>query len=300
MKRLETEIAGIKFKSPIIMASGTFGFGSEYKDFYNLDCLGGISSKGLTLHSKEGNTGIRVWETPSGMINSIGLENPGVKYFVEHIYPDMKALGPRLLVNLGGNTEEEYLEGVELLNSIDIDFLELNISCPNVREGGMAFGLSCSSAEAITRKVVEHSDHKVMVKLSPNGDPPADLAKACEEAGADAISLVNTFQAMAIDIEKRKPVFDNLYAGLSGPCIFPIALRMVHQVVKAVDIPVIGIGGIATVEDIIAMTMAGASGVQIGMMNFSNPYIGRELTEGLIDYMEREDLNSLDEIRGIL
>lgn len=300
MNRLKTEICGVELKNPIIAASGTFGFGREYENYYDPAILGGISSKGLTRYPKSGNTGIRIWETPSGIMNSIGLENPGVEHFVQHELEDMMTLGTTVMVNLGGNTMEEYIEAAEILNDYDFDLLELNISCPNVKSGGMAFGIKCESAELVTRKFKEISKHKVIVKLSPNAENIVEIAKACEEAGADGLSLVNTFQAMAIDVKTRKIVFDNTYAGLSGPAIKPIALRMVHQVCKAVNIPVIGLGGIMNYEDVLEFIMAGATAVQVGTGNFVNPNMMKDIINDLENYMIENNLESLDEIRGIL
>ena len=297
---LKTELLGCTMKNPLIGASGTYGFGEEYAPFYDLEIIGGISSKGLTLNPRPGNTGQRVYETPSGMMNSIGLENPGVKHFIEEILPEMRKLDTVILANLGGHSVEDYLIAAEMLNEADIDMIELNISCPNVASGGMAFGLHCQDAAAITAKVKEVSHHKIMVKLSPNGDNPAELAKACEAAGADGISLVNTFQAMAVDVKNRRAVFDNVYAGLSGPGIFPIALRMVRDAARAVKIPVVGMGGIQSAEDVIAMIMVGARAVEIGTMNLVEPHIVPWLIADLQTYMEEENIGSLDEIRGII
>ena len=297
---LKTELLGCTMKNPLIGASGTYGFGEEYAPFYDLEIIGGISSKGLTLNPRPGNTGQRVYETPSGMMNSIGLENPGVKHFIEEILPEMRKLDTVILANLGGHSVEDYLIAAEMLNEADIDMIELNISCPNVASGGMAFGLHCQDAAAITAKVKDVSRHKIVVKLSPNGDNPAELAKACEAAGADGISLVNTFQAMAVDVKNRRAVFDNVYAGLSGPGIFPIALRMVRGAARAVKIPVVGMGGLQSAEDVIAMIMVGARAVEIGTMNLVEPHIVPWLIADLQTYMEEENIGSLDEIRGII
>lgn len=297
---LKTELLGCTMKNPLIGASGTYGFGEEYVPFYDPEIIGGISSKGLTLNPRPGNTGQRAYETPSGIMNSIGLENPGVKHFIEEILPEMRKIDTVILANLGGHSVEDYLIAAEMLNDADIDMIELNISCPNVASGGMAFGLHCQDAAAITAKVKEVSRHKILVKLSPNGDNPAELAKACEAAGADGISLVNTFQAMAVDLKNRRAVFDNVYAGLSGPGIFPIALRMVRDAARAVKIPVVGMGGIRSAEDVIAMIMVGAQAVEIGTMNLVDPHIVPKLIADLETYMEEENIGSLDEIRGII
>lgn len=297
---LKTKLLGCTMKNPLIGASGTYGFGEEYAPFYDPEIIGGISSKGLTLNPRPGNTGRRIYETSSGIMNSIGLENPGVKHFIEEILPEMRKMDTVILANLGGHSVEDYLIAAEMLNEAAIDMIELNISCPNVASGGMAFGLHCQDAAAITAKVKEVSRHKILVKLSPNGDNPAELAKACEAAGADGISLVNTFQAMAVDVKNRRPVFDNVYAGLSGPGIFPIALRMVRDAARAVKIPVVGMGGIRSAEDVIAMIMVGAEAVEIGTMNLVDPHIVPKLIADLETYMKEENIGSLDEIRGII
>lgn len=291
MNRLKTNFLGTEFKNPLIGASGTYGYGEEYKDYYPVDLIGGISSKGVTYYKKDGNEGIRIQETPSGLLNSIGLENPGIHAFVKDILPKMMTLGPKIFVNLGSNTMDEYVKSAEILNEYDFDFLELNISCPNVKEGGMAFGIKCESAEKITRKIKEVSRHKVVVKLSPNAENIVENALAVESGGADGISLVNTFLGMAIDFDKRKPVFNNIYAGLSGPAIKPIALRMVHQVAHAVKIPVIGIGGITSARDALEFIMAGAKLVQIGTYNFMNPYGVKKILEDMKEYLEKENTN---------
>lgn len=297
---LSLTLCGVALQNPVIAASGTFGFGHEYAERMDVSRLGGISGKGLTLRGSAGNRGERICETPSGLLNSIGLENPGVKHFVEHEAAYLRSLGPAVLCNLGGHSEEDYLEGAALLNEADIDFLELNISCPNVKAGGMAFGLLPDTAAEITKKVKAVTRHPLMVKLSPNAPDLASVARACEAAGADALSLVNTFLGMAIDVKRKKAVFDNVYAGLSGPAIRPIALRMVHQVAHAVQIPVVGMGGIASAEDALAFLMAGARAVQVGTMTFANPGTMLEIIDGLSAYCAKERLNNLQEICGII
>ena len=300
MNRLQTTINGVAFKNPIIAASGTFGFGREYNELYDISILGGISSKGLTLNPREGNSGIRIWETASGMMNSVGLQNPGVKEFINNELPWMKKLGNVVLANLGGATIEEYLQGIELLNNTDVDFIELNISCPNVKAGGMALGIKNEIAYEAVVACKSVCKKPLMVKLSPNAENIIEMAQACEKAGADSLSLVNTFKGLAIDIKKRKPVFDNLYAGVSGAAIKPIALRMVHEVCKNVTIPVVGMGGIYTVEDIVEFIMAGASAVQIGTVNFTHPLAGKELLKELDEYFEKEKIVCIEDIRGIV
>jgi len=297
---LKLSLLGVELKNPVIAASGTFGFGHEYAELFDVSRLGGISGKGLTLNGSFGNTGMRVYETPAGMLNSIGLENPGVRRFVETEAPYMRSLGPAVLCNLGGHSEDDYIEGAELLNGADVDFLELNISCPNVRAGGMAFGTDPAVAGDITKKVKAVSRHPLIVKLSPNAPDVVAVARACEEAGADALSLVNTFLGMAVDVKQRRAVFENVYAGLSGPAILPIALRMVHQVCRAVHIPVVGMGGIASAEDALRFLMVGASAVEVGCMTFANPTVMPEIIDGLENYCKEENLSNILEIRGIL
>ncbi len=297
---LRVKFNHMEFKNPIVAASGTFGFGEEYNEVYEVETLGGICSKGLTLNAKEGNSGIRLWETPMGILNSIGMENPGVKEFVRKELPKMKKYNTRIIANVGGATEEEYLTIIEELNDTDLDMIELNISCPNVKEGCMAFGIHEKSAANIVKQVKRICRHPLVVKLTPNAENIVKVAASCEAAGADGISLINTFKAMAVDIEKRKAVFENVYAGLSGPAIKPIALQMVHEVSKAVSIPVIGMGGIMNWKDAVEFIMAGAHLVQIGTVNFVNPEAGKEIVLGLQNYMEKEGIKSIDEIRGIV
>ena len=297
---LSTTINGIKFKNPIIAASGTFGFGNEYNELYDVSCLGGISSKGLTLNPKVGNHGIRVYETPSGMMNSVGLQNPGVESFVKEGVANMRKFDTVLIANMGGGCIEDYVAGAEMLSKANIDILELNISCPNVKSGGMAFGLKSEVAKDVVAAVRKVCTKPLMVKLSPNAENIVEMALSCEAAGADSLSLVNTFQAMAIDVHRRKPVFDNVYAGLSGAAIKPIALRMVHSVCKQVKVPVVGIGGISTAEDVLEFIMAGASAVQIGTVNFNNPVIGEKLVRDLKDLCVREGIDNLMSVRGII
>ena len=300
MANLGVKFGNIEFKNPVVMASGTFGFGKEYNEIYDIQKLGGVSSKGLTLQKRDGNIGMRVYETPSGMMNSVGLENPGIQGFIDKELQFFKKLDFVRIANVGGGTLEDYIEGVKLLNNQPIDMIELNISCPNVKAGGMAFGIKNEVAREVVRAVRKITDLPLVVKLSPNAEDIVGMAKVCEEEGADGISLVNTFKAMAIDINKRQPVFENVYAGLSGPAIKPIALRMVHEVCKAVSIPVMGMGGITTWQDAIEFIMAGATCIQVGTANFLNPKIGLDIIEGIESYMNREGIKSLDEIRGIL
>lgn len=298
---LLTSLMGVTLQNPVIAASGTFGFGKEYGEYLDISRLGGISGKGLTLRGSGGNKGRRVAETPSGMMNSIGLENPGVEHFVNVECHAMRAFGgPAVIANLGGHSREDYIEGARLLNGADMDILELNISCPNVKAGGMAFGMQPESAAEITAAVKAVTRFPLLVKLSPNAPDIVSVARACEAAGADGISLVNTFLGMAIDVQARKPVFDNVYAGVSGPAIFPIALRMVHQVAHSVSIPVVGMGGIHDTDSALAMLMAGASAIQVGAATFARPAAMTEIIDGLAAYCAREGLDSIGGIVGII
>ena len=298
MRDLSTDLCGIRLQNPLLMASGTFGFGEEFGELIDVSLLGGLCSKGLTLHPREGNCGPRMWETPAGMLNSVGLQNPGVRHFIEHELPLMRSLNPVAIANLGGSALEEYVEAAELLNDTGISMLELNISCPNVKHGGAAFGQNSGVAAGVVSAVRKAFRGPLMVKLSPHADDIADMARACEAAGADALSLINTIKGMAIDLGSRKPVFRNTVAGLSGPCIRPIALRMVFEAAQAVKIPVVGLGGIASAGDVLEFVMAGATAVQIGTANFANPAVSLEILEQLPAAMDRFGIRALDEVRG--
>jgi dihydroorotate dehydrogenase (NAD+) catalytic subunit len=297
---LKTTFAGVAFKNPVVLASGTCGFGGEFSEIFDIERLGGIASKGLTLNPRLGNDGIRIWETDCGLLNSVGLENPGVRKFIDDELDRLNGLDVVNIVNLSGHSIEDYLEGTELLNGVKLDILELNISCPNVKSGGMSFGVKTETAREVVRKIRAVCRHKLMVKLSPNAEDVTSAARACEEEGADGISLVNTFLAMAIDIKARKPVFDNVYAGLSGPAIKPIALRMVHQAAKAVKIPVMGIGGIVSWRDAIEFIMAGATAVQVGTGNFIDPSISLDIIDGIQAFLDSQKIGSIEEIRGCI
>ena len=292
------DLLGKRLASPVIAASGTFGFGPEYADIQDLRVLGGISGKGLTLNGQPGNPGERLYETPSGLMNSIGLQNPGVAHFIKHELPAMKTLGTTVWANLGGHTIEENVEGVRMLCEAGIDFLELNISCPNVKQGGLAFGIRAADASEVVAAVRKVCTVPLVVKLSPQAENLTEMCKAVEAAGADGISLCNTFQACAIDLERRKPVFANTFAGLSGPAVRPIALRMVWQAVGAVNIPVIGLGGISTGKDALEFIMAGAAAVQVGTANFLDPRACTRIVNEMADWMQAHGVHSLDEIRG--
>ncbi len=298
MADLRVNLLGKTLNGPVIGASGTYGYGVEYADMVELAKLGGVCSKGLTLNGKPGNEGERLWETPSGLINSIGLQNPGVQHFIDHELPEMQTMGTAIFANLGGGCIEDYEEGTRMLNATAVDFIELNISCPNVKHGGIAYGVKAESAKEVVSRVKAVCQKPLIVKLSPNAENISEMAAACVEAGADALSLVNTFQAMAIDLEARKPVFKNVYAGLSGPAIRPIALRMVHQVCKTVQVPVIGLGGIATGRDALEFIMAGATAVQVGTANFADPKACTRITDEMAAWMDKNGVKTLDEIRG--
>jgi dihydroorotate dehydrogenase (NAD+) catalytic subunit len=296
---LSVNIAGVHLQNPVIAASGTFGYGREYATLIDVSRLGGICTKGLTLNPRPGNTGIRIWETPSGLLNSIGLENPGITAFIEHELPHLRKLGPAVIANLSGSTVEEYAEGAALLNTSSVDMIELNISCPNVKAGGMTFGLDPSSAAGVTEPVRRVLTGKpLMVKLSPNAPDLPAVARACVNAGADALSLVNTFKAMAIDIHTRKPVFDNVSAGLSGPAIKPIALRMVWELCREIkSVPIVGLGGIASADDAMEFLIAGASAVQVGSATFVHPSTMIEIIDGIENYLRRFNMASVGELR---
>ncbi|MBU5438516.1 dihydroorotate dehydrogenase [Tissierella sp. MSJ-40] len=296
----EVEICGVNFKNPVIAASGTFGFGREFEEYFSIEKLGGICTKGLTLNKRDGNRGIRIYETPSGLMNSIGLQNPGIDAFIKDELPFMEKQDTVILANLGGSTLKDYLEGAQRLNSTNIHMIELNISCPNVKEGGMSFGIKCNTAYEIVSEVKNICKKPLIVKLSPNAENIKEMAYSCVKAGADGLSLVNTFNALAIDIYKRKPVFNNITAGLSGPCIKPIALRMVYEVSQVVDVPIIGIGGIVNYRDAIEFIMAGAWAVQVGSGNFIKPDICLDIIKGIEEFMDKENVKSLEEIRGII
>lgn len=297
---MKVNINGVEFKNPVIAASGTFGFGEEFNDFYDVGILGGISSKGLTIEPKQGNEGIRVVETPSGMMNSVGLQNPGIESFIHNELPHMKKFGTNIIANIGGGCIEDYIAAVTKINDTDVDMIELNISCPNVKHGGMAFGIKSNVAYDVVKEIRNLTTKPLMVKLSPNAENIVEMALRCQDAGADSISLINTLKGMAIDVYKRKPVFNNITAGLSGPAVKPIALRMVYEVAKAVDIPVIGLGGISNGKDAIEFMMAGASAIQIGTINFINPMAGKEIVEEMESFLKEQGIKDINEIVGII
>lgn len=296
--KLSVRFAGVDFKNPIVPASGAFGYGREYEHFYPLSTLGGISVKGTTGTRRTGNLPPRIAETPSGMLNSVGLQNPGIDHFISTELPNLKTKDTAIIANIAGSTADEYKEIAEKLDPTNIDMIEVNISCPNVKAGGAAFGVTCEGAASITKIVRAATKKPVMMKLSPNVTNIADIAKAVEAEGADAVSLINTLLGMRIDIKTRRPILHNNVGGLSGPAIFPVAVRMVWQVANAVKIPVCGMGGISTWQDVVEMMMAGAQIVQIGAALFANPMAPVEIVEGLEKYVLDSRLDNLQDIVG--
>ena len=299
MDKLNINFLNKQLKNNVITSSGCFGFGEEYSNYFDVNKLGAVNLKGITLNKKEGNKGTRIAETPSGMINCIGLENPGIEYFKENIVKNIKYTTP-IILNINGATIDEYVKVAEIANEIErVDFIELNISCPNVKNGGMAFGASCESAESTTKAVKKVLTKKpLIVKLSPNVTDISSIAKAVENAGADSVSLVNTFLAMKIDTKTRKPLLGNTFGGLSGACIRPIAVRMVYQVYKAVKIPIVGMGGISNYNDALEFIMAGAALVSIGAGIFSNPILPIEVIDGINNYLKENNIQNIKDLIG--
>ncbi|MGL4641563.1 MAG: dihydroorotate dehydrogenase [Cetobacterium sp.] len=301
MNRLKTNFLGKEFKNPMVTSSGCFGFGLEYKDYFDPNVLGGIVVKGITMEPRDGNYGTRIAETPGGMLNCVGLENPGIDYFEEVIVKNIKASGIEspIIVNINGKVIEEYVEIAKRVEQIpEVDMIELNISCPNVKDGGMAFGAKPEVAGAVTKAVREVTTKPLIVKLSPNVTDIVHIAKVVEENGADAVSLINTLLGMAIDIKKRKPVLGNTFGGFSGPAVKPVALRMVYQVYQNVNIPIVGMGGISSTEDAIEFMMAGATMVSLGTGLFTNPVLPVEIKAGLEKFCEENNLENIGEIIG--
>lgn len=304
---LSVEIAGVKFQNPVIGSSGTFGFGTEYKTVFDVNRLGGISSKGLTLEPRQGNDGIRLHEFTGGLMNSIGLQNPGIKHFIDNELPEMMKLKPVAIANLSGSTMETYVEGAKLLEKTNVPVIELNISCPNVKAGGAAWGMSCTAASQVVKAVRAETKKPLIVKLTPQSTELNQVALACIEAGADGISLCNSFQGIAVDIERGVPVFNNLKAGVGGPAVKPIAVRLIYELVEAINIlpvekrvPVIAIGGISTWQDVVEFIMAGASALQVGTMTFANPNAMIEIIDGLEAFMKRKGYKTIDEMKGLI
>jgi dihydroorotate dehydrogenase (NAD+) catalytic subunit len=295
------KIGGLDLKNPVMTASGTFGYGPEFEDFIDINRLGGIVVKGTTLHHREGNAYPRMAETPSGMLNAVGLQNKGVDVFCKEIYPSIKHYDTNILVNVSGSTVEEYIATAEHINELDhIPGIELNISCPNVKEGGMAFGTSCPSAVAVTHAVREVYKKTMVVKLSPNVTNIAEIAKAVQDVGADGVSLINTLLGIAVNAETRKPLLSTITGGLSGPAVKPVALRMVWQVSKAVNIPIIGMGGIMNATDAIEFMLAGASAIEVGTANFIDPTVTMKIVDGIEDYMRRHGVSDVNDLIGAM
>lgn len=304
MNTLDTRVhigRGLYIKNPVMTASGTYGYGLEYEDFVELQRLGGIMVKGTTLHARQGNPYPRMAETPAGMLNAVGLQNKGVDYFCEHIYPSIKDYDTAMIVNVSGSQVEDYIATAERINALEhIPAIELNISCPNVKEGGMAFGVTCAGAASVVRAVRAVYDKTLIVKLSPNVTNITEIARAVEAEGADAVSMINTLLGMAIDAERRRPVLSTVTGGLSGPAVKPIALRMVWQTAQAIKLPIIGMGGIATASDAIEFLLAGASAIEVGTYNFVDPTATVKIVDGIEDYMRRHGFSSVQDLVGAL
>lgn len=301
MARLEVKIGDLSFKNPVLTASGTFGYGLEFSDFIDLNRLGGFVVKGTTLHHREGNPYPRMAETPSGMLNAVGLQNKGVDYFIENIYPDIKDIDSNIIVNVSGATIGDYVAVCEKLNELDrIKAIEVNISCPNVKQGGMAFGTTCEGAAEVARAVRKAYSKTVIVKLSPNVTDIVSIAKAVENEGVDSLSLINTLLGMAIDVERRRPCLSTITGGLSGPAVRPVAVRMVWQVAHAVNIPVIGLGGIMDGRDALEFMLAGATAVEVGTANFVDPAVTMKIIEYMDDYCNRHGIEDINDIIGII
>ncbi|MBE7013619.1 MAG: dihydroorotate dehydrogenase [Ruminococcaceae bacterium] len=298
MSILKTSICGVEFKNPVITSSGTFGFGTEYNRYYDVSKLGGICLKGLTLKARQGNPPKRIAETPMGILNSVGLQNPGVETFCKNMLPFIRKFDTNLIANISGNTIEEYCEMVEILSDSSIDMIEMNISCPNVKKGGLNFGTDPKMVEEITSEVKKHCKKPLIVKLTPNVTDITEIAKSAESGGADALSLINTLLGMKIDINTRRPVLYNNMGGLSGPCIKPVAVRMVWQVRNACKLPIIGMGGISNWEDAVEFMMAGADIVSVGTANFIDPFAPLNIVSGLEEYVKKNNLESISEIVG--
>jgi dihydroorotate dehydrogenase (NAD+) catalytic subunit len=301
MVNLNVKIGELSLKNPVLTASGTFGYGEEFKDFVDLNKLGGFIVKGTTLEPREGNPYPRMVETPSGMLNAVGLQNKGVDYFINNIYPRLKDVDSEVIVNVSGAKISDYVAVCEKLSSLDkINTVEVNISCPNVKQGGMAFGTSCSGAAEVTKAVRKAYNKTLIVKLSPNVTDITEIARAVEAEGADSVSLINTMMGMAIDVERQRPYLSTITGGLSGPAVKPIAVRMVWQVAKSVNIPVIGLGGISSGKDALEFIMAGATAVQVGTANFINPRVSMDIVDEINDYCIRHGIDNINDLRGII
>lgn len=301
MVKTSIQLGGLELRNPVMTASGTYGYGLEYQDFVDLSRLGGIVVKGTTLKERQGNPYPRMAETPSGMLNAVGLQNKGVEYFAEQIYPNINDIDTNIIVNVSGSMIEDYVATAERINELDnIPGIELNISCPNVKEGGMAFGVTCAGASAVVRAVRQVYNKTLIVKLSPNVTDITEIARAVEAEGADALSMINTLLGMAIDAERRRPILSTITGGLSGPAVKPIALRMVWQTAQAVQVPIIGMGGISNTLDAIEFLLAGASAIQVGTYNFVDPSVTTQIVDGIEDYMKRHKMNDIKELIGAL
>ena len=301
MAILDVNIGNLRLKNPVMTASGTFGYGLEFSDFVNLEDLGGIIVKGTTLSPRQGNDYPRMAETPMGMLNCVGLQNKGVDYFAEHIYPQLKDIDTHFIVNVSGSSPDDYAECAARVDTLEkIPAIELNIACPNVKDGGMAFGVTCAGAESVVRAVRERYHKTLIVKLSPNVTDIAEIARAVEAAGADAVSLINTLMGTAVDIERRRRVLSIGTGGLSGPCVKPVALRMVLQVAKAVRIPIVGLGGIMTATDAIEFLMCGATAIEVGTANFIDPAVTIKICNGINEWLDRHGVESVKDIIGVI
>lgn len=298
MADLGVNICGVHFNNPLIAASGTFGFGKEYSEFYPLETLGGISCKGITLKKRDGNPPPRIAEVEGGILNAVGLQNPGVEHFINEDLPWLKKQNTVIIANIAGNTPEEYCQMAEMLSYSDVDFIEMNISCPNVKSGGVQFGTSCESVGAITNAVRKHCVKPLMVKLSPNVTDIAEIAKSAEANGADVISMINTLTGMKIDINTGRPIIHNNTGGMSGPALLPIAVRMVWQVANAVNIPIVGMGGVSKWQDAVELLMAGATALQIGTVLFNDPYAPIKINKGLSGFLDSKGMKSVSELTG--
>lgn len=296
MADLKVNVAGVEFNNPLIAASGTFGFGREYSEFYPLSVMGGISCKGITLQARQGNPAPRIAETPSGILNAVGLQNPGVDHFIQNDLPWLKEQDTVIIANIAGNSYEDYCQMAEKLSETDVDMIELNISCPNVKSGGVQFGTSCESVGAITKAVRQYCKKPLIIKLSPNVTDIVSIAQSAEAEGADAISMINTLTGMRIDINTGRPIIRNNTGGLSGPAVFPVAVRMVAQVAQNINIPIIGMGGISTWQDAVEMMIAGATALQIGTVLFKDPYAPVKINEGINKFLDENGIKSVTEL----
>ena len=298
MANLKVNYLGVEFKNPVVTASGTFGFGMEYNELYPIERLGGITVKGLTLNERQGNPAPRIYETPSGVLNSVGLQNPGVRYFAKNIMPELKKLDLKIIANVSGSSFSDYVEACKIVDASGADIIELNVSCPNVKQGGAAFGTNPDTVFEITKLVKEAISTPLCIKLSPNVTDIASIGQAAMDAGADGLSLINTVTGMAIDLKTRKPVFHNIVAGLSGPCVKPIAVRMVYQTYQKTQAPIIGMGGVATREDAVEFMAAGATLVSVGTMNFRDPFTPLHVIDGLNTYLDQNNIADVNELIG--